>query len=426
MKISWKFKINPINIWPLKYVIFLFWCSLFASLGNYLYYPLSMFLLSSEDFGIFMSILSLTNIIGFSTSGFSVYINNITIKIKNDSQAIRQMYWYFLKQMFAFSVVIFWLFILLSPLLSEYLRIPANTILLFSLLGIIPMCLLLVTEWIWKWKELFWFLGLNYIVNAYAKLIIWWILMFCGFGIYAAVGWLVFGSSLCFAFCIFFLYKQHKILPHFTSENKKRAFWLRWEKHSFMYFCLSSLYIWTLLNIDILLARNIFLEAQSNLYAQMSIIWKVVLFMLLSIETVYYSKVLSSKLKKQSQLLLQWLSVMGIITLASLVMVEILWNTIVNLFSWPYFSLALLQWNIILYLSCIILSFLAKLLVNRGLTIVIGYMLLHILILIMSSYTIWTHSLFSYIVSITLSNMIAIVMSSCILLFSEKRNYEIL
>lgn len=62
-----------------------------------------------------------------------------------------------------------------------------------------------------------------------------------------------------------------------------------------MNYLLVSLFFALFMNIDIILAKNIFSAEQAWIYAGVSVLWKFLIFMFLSIETVYYWQIMEYK-----------------------------------------------------------------------------------------------------------------------------------
>ncbi len=406
-------------------IAILFMCSLFASLGNYLYYPLTASLLTKEDFWVFMSLLALSNIVGFSSSGFSIYINKLVSENIHAPQYIQTIYNYYFQRVFILSLGLFGIFCIFSIPISSYLKISSPLLVVFSSLWLIAMSLLLVTEWIGKWKQLFWFLWVNYIFNAYIKLLIWWILILLWFNIYWAVSWLILWSFLSFIFCVWILDKNY----HITLQKK---FLKVWEIHTpheqnknYIYFIIMSIYVWLIMNVDILLARNIFSESVSSLYALISIVGKIILFLLLAIETVYYSKILSETWKwmKKKLLFQAWLS-MGTIIGWALIVCVLFWRYFISLLQFDTSTIQVLLWNILFYGMCIAISFILKFIIQVKKELIFPICWINICVLVFVSYFFWKESLVDFSYSLALGNSLWLIICGSVFYMYKKDIYE--
>ena len=89
----------------------------------------------------------------------------------------------------------------------------------------------------------------------------------------------------------YFLVYRH--LQHIPGERNTNIFLqdLKNQKYELMGFILNSVFFALLMNSDILIVKNIFDAKIAGRYAALSVIAKFLLFLLLAVETVYYSQV---------------------------------------------------------------------------------------------------------------------------------------
>lgn len=66
-------------------------------------------------------------------------------------------------------------------------------------------------------------------------------------------------------------------------------------KKSLLNFFLVSFFFAIFMNIDVILTKNVFDEKIAWIYDWISILWKFLVYALLSVETVYYSQILENK-----------------------------------------------------------------------------------------------------------------------------------
>ncbi len=262
-----------------------------AGLLNYLYYPIMIRYLSIEDFAIFGSIMSLLNLSWIILTGLILFINTeISKNIWNNTELKRISKW----ALIIFSllwVALTGLFYLFSPLLANYLKI--TNLYYFYLVWCVLFfsCIWAVSTSIMRGKKLYGLIAFQQVLAPMLKLWIWALLAFLGYKIYAAIFWVLFsGILVSIAFTLYLAiqsgFLKYKVdFPLLLQDFYK-------QKKEILHYFFTSLFFALLMNIDILLAKNIFDATQAGIYAALSVLGKFLIFLLLSIETVYFSQIM--------------------------------------------------------------------------------------------------------------------------------------
>lgn len=261
---------------------------------NYLYHPVMLQFMTLEEFWIFGSLIGVLNLMGVIASGIILFLNkefseNIHNKAKVKFIFLTMMK-YFLIIWLTGSIV----FSLMSPMIARYLQI--ENILYVILVGFtITLSLLaaLIMAYI-RWEKRFEYIGLYSMLLPFLKLIIWVILVFLGFEIYGALWGVVLSGVLGIIISLFYIQKSFKgIIPEWNTKELLGDF--KKHKQNIIHFFLVSFFFALFMNIDVILAKSIFDETLAWAYAGISVLWKFLIFLMLSTETVYYGQIMEHK-----------------------------------------------------------------------------------------------------------------------------------
>ena len=361
----------------IKSVIFVSWATLISWLLSYLYHPVAIRFLSIEDFGIFESLLSLLNIflvmiiaLGlFYTKEVSKKIDDINYakSYRTNSLKIATKLWLWVS-----VLLIIW-----TPIFSYYLNVPFYYF--------FPLCLTIIFSFyavtnnaFFQWLEKFRFIA--WVISTWSvfRLSIWFLLLYTWFGIFWAIWWVIISQILMFYIWNIYLkyffksieekeVRQIEIITSFLSKRKQ-----------IIQYLFTSIIIALLMNIDILIVKNMFGWETAGYYAAVSVVAKFLVFLWLSIETVYYPQLVKWKTFPTKQILK--ISMYYILMLlGALGFFYIFWEMILRLFKWwleeyiwVIFPL-LIYCGLLWYISIIVKTLIAfeKYVVNYILSIVV-------------------------------------------------------
>lgn len=240
--------------------------------------------------------------------------------------------------------------------------------------------------------------------------------------VYWAIWGFIGSQIILFLLWTFIVNRYCNKLPQ-SSINEKEIFqsFLSQKKQIFQY-VYTSILIALLMNIDILIVKNIFDWEQAWYYAGVSVIAKFLIFLWFSIETVYYPQ-----LVKEKTLPIKWILKASIyyiaLTWGALLFFFVFGESILRIFKeglqeyiWLTYSL-LIYSAFVAYISIIVKTMIAfeKYIINYLLTIVVSILLILI-------YTIWdTLSSVAYI--FMLSGGLWLVLS-IVVMFVSNKNHE--
>jgi len=150
------------------------------------------------------------------------------------------------------------------------------------------------------------------------------------FWIYWAIwGFLV---SQALFICIWYRYMRKYIPYKKISYTNSKTFLFK-NIHNLKYFFIASIILTIFQNIDILIVKNMFDWETAGYYAAVSVVAKFLVFLWLSIETVYYPQLVKWKTFPTKQILK--ISVYYILMLlGALWFFYIFWEIILRLFKW--------------------------------------------------------------------------------------------
>jgi len=400
-------------------ILYIAGSTLIAGVINYLYYPIMLNFLSIEQFWEFGSMVWIFNILWVLTTAISFFLVKEISRDNKDSK-LKAIFKFWLRELTIFWVIIYLLFLFSSIFLSSFLKI--DNFFLFALTWLI---IIFSFSWIVFWSFLqskwrFKTISLINIVSPLSKLIFWVLFVYAGFSIYGAVGWFIIWNIIWFIIWFIITYKYIQIIDDKVSIWKKNIIddFKKQKKQIFHYF-LSSLILAILMNADILFAKHFFDDTTAWIYAWISIIAKFILFLWMSIETVYYPIIVTDK--KINKIKVFTISILYILMwICALVFLYFFGNYILEILKpwfWEYLNLLLL---IIIYSTLLaLLNFFVKIFIafNKYL---INYILsiLLIVFIILLYISIWND--FYSLINIFNYFMFILITISYILLWATK------
>lgn len=252
--------------------------------GSYLYHPVMNHYLTVSDFARFESLASMFIILGTITSGFSLYLTRWFSAQSEDNWLYRGAQRFF---------ALLWIGIYLCYLpfvwwIDSILSI-GSPLMVAMIGGIIPISFISLTQGSWlQWKSKFVFLWFYSMFVPFGKLFFGWLFVIIWFGLFGAIGWFLV-SSLC-ATVLLYIRIQRLIQSDrkYSLSEVFRYFWV-WKIKLFHFFLLAFL-LSLLQNLDLVLVNRFFSWEIAGKYALVSIMMKFVIFIALSVETVYYPR----------------------------------------------------------------------------------------------------------------------------------------
>ena len=259
----------------------------FSLLGiflSYMYQLVMGWLLTPEDYGIVISLLSLLVIF----SVFSTTIDTTITKFVSKESACNKLgrvhyLWKFsLKRTFLLGLVIFVVLALLTPVISRFLNIGNNWYPIILSFSLVLTFALQANFGTLRGLQRFWGLGISGNLLVFLKLAIAAVLVYMGFRVSGAL------LSLTLACVIVFFLSTYFLRDLFTAGNEKvKVSGVR----SYTRFTFLVLLAFTVLtNVDVILAKHYLSAVDAGNYSAISVIGKASFFVPGAITIVMFPK----------------------------------------------------------------------------------------------------------------------------------------
>jgi len=373
-------------------ILFISWSGIIWWLINYAYHPIMLHYLTIEEFWIFWSLLWIFNILWVLTIGLILFLNReISKNIENKSK-IKFIFYESLKLFGFIWIIVYLIYLLFSWIIANFLKIDDLKLLYIVWIAIVFWFFWISENAILRGLKKFEFISILTVIAPIFKLILWFILVFLGYKVYWAVIWFILGWIFAFTISINYIYRLFKNIKQ-VWNLKDLLLDFKKNKKDILNFFFVSFFFAIFMNIDLILAKNIFPETQAWIYAWLSILWKFLIFLLLSVETVYYGQIMEYKKSTVPNYLIKNPIVLMIIV--SFIAI------IFNYFVWDYILWLLkkeLSWNLYVYLLILVyysllafISFFSKVLIGWNKYLVNYIMWFLTILLITLIYTFWNN-----------------------------------
>jgi len=260
--------------------------------------------LGPEDYGVFGVLLSIVYIVVMPLMAIQTTLSKYVAElyVKNEKEKLSYLFLRSLKNIGILGIIISILFIIVSPLLSSFLRINVISPLIILGSSIMFAFLVPIIRGFLQGMQKFKLLGSTFIIESLSKIFIGIPLIFLGFGVNAAIG----GFALSFVLpLILFIYF---IKIGFFKEKKIKFNTSQIYKYSFpvllMLIALTGLYTW-----DVVLVKRFFNPVEAGQYAALSLFGKIIFFATLSIGMVMFPKILELNSQNKAHLSLLFKSI---------------------------------------------------------------------------------------------------------------------
>lgn len=308
-------------------VAIIMWASLLAWALNYAYYPLMLQYMSLEDFWVFGSIMGLLNIIWVLCTGIVLFLNKEISKNINNSWKIKNIFISSLKILALLGLLWSIIFALLSPVFANYFNI--NNIWYFVLVAstiVLSFCSVVIQSTLRGLKK-FTFLSFTQLLSPVMKLIIGVWLVAAWYNIYGAIFWVILSWLLSLIISLIFVSQLFRSVTKTWSTKELFAEFVTHKKDISQYF-LVSFFFALFMNIDVIFVQNIFDTSSAWIYVGIAVLWKFLIFLLLSVETVYYGQIMEHKRENIPRHII--INPLVIMTLV------IVWAIVFNIFLWNF------------------------------------------------------------------------------------------
>lgn len=240
-----------------------------ANFLNYLYHLMMVKLLTPPIYGELAALLSLIGLLGIVPASLSIVIIKFVSAAKNEDEIINIVSW-FNSKVFIFSLTTFLLITISSPLISSFLKIDNNlVIILVAMSFIFSLAALLyksVLQGILKFQQMV----LTLFTETGLKLLLGVTLVYLGFSILGAVFGLVIASLVGFLLSRWFI-RQYLKQSDKTPTVKPMLFYS-------IPVLIQSVAATSLYSSDIILVKHFFSAHDAGIYAIISTLGKIIFF----------------------------------------------------------------------------------------------------------------------------------------------------
>lgn len=288
-----------------KQIGIMFFASSLVNIFNYVYNIILGRMLGPSNYGVLVSLLSILLISGSFSGSFSLVLTKFTSQFKteeNESNIFLLLKYSYFAILF-FSLISFFIFLIFSNKIANFLNIKSNTPII--ILGIAISFLFLITplRGILRGLQKFTYLGLSLVIESLIKLILGILLVILGFGINGAISAL----PLSTLFSIFIVLFPLNFLMSYKGKDSSIDF-----KEIFKYFWpvfISMTCFFILINTDIILVKHFFNPIEAGIYSVAVQFGKIVFFFPISVTFVMFPKItqLSILKKDTSKVFLKYL-----------------------------------------------------------------------------------------------------------------------
>lgn len=378
-------------------VLLVSWSWVLAWLLNYIYHPIMIKFLTLEEFWEFWSLVWIFNIFWILIVWFVLFLNKISSQKLEDKSQLKFLFNNSNKIFFIIWFIIYLLFLAFTPIISKFLYIESYKIVLITWLSIIIWFIWIGVNSILRSIKRFDLIWIMQLVWPLIKLFFWVVLVYLWYWIFWAIWWFILSGFL--SFLIGYIYLKRYFYNVSESWNIKEFFsFFNNSKIEIFHFFIVSLIFAILMNIDVILVKNIFDADTAWIYAWISVLWKFLIYLLLSIETVYYWQIMEyNKENLPNHLIINPIVITIVTVILAIVFNLFFWEFILKILKPEFVEFKNIYiLNLLYYSTLVFISLFTKILIWWW-KFFINYLFLILTTLIIALvYLFWTWSLLSF------------------------------
>jgi O-antigen/teichoic acid export membrane protein len=254
--------------------LIMFSSTMVVNVINYIYNLLVGRLLGPSDYGVFVSLLSLTMIFSGISGTVQVVVTRYAAILKYENSQ-RTIFRYFIKAIQIFSTVgvfVFVLFFALTPYIKKFLNIDVSAPVYIAgiLLGVSFIAPIArgTLQGIQDYRAL----SVNMILDSFLRLVIGVSFILLGFKVSGAISSQAISTAITFLISIFFIIKLRS-----SDEGTYRIPRGSIYKYTFLTLYTMSCFL-LLTNLDVVLVKHFFEPHTAGIYASAATIGKIILY----------------------------------------------------------------------------------------------------------------------------------------------------
>jgi O-antigen/teichoic acid export membrane protein len=274
--------------------------------------------MSLSDFGVFASLLSVTNILSIFIMGISFFLTREFSRMIGEQERVYGLYRSAVVSLFYLGLWLFLIYVLLSPSIGYVLHIESIRLILVTGTVIFISSLSVVYSALFRSMKSFRFLSFTQIFTPVLKIGLWFLLVYLGYSILGALLWLILTGAFIAIISLFYSKSLFSGITPSTTE-KFSTLIHRDKKWLLRYITATALFTF-FMNADILFAKHFYSPDAAGIYAGVAVLAKFLIFFLLSIETVYYWQIMEhTKKNLPKKLLYEPILIIIVSTIVSLI-----------------------------------------------------------------------------------------------------------
>ncbi|MEM4230743.1 MAG: oligosaccharide flippase family protein [Candidatus Pacearchaeota archaeon] len=275
---------------------------------NYFFHFVMARILSVENYGILMVLISVTYVFNVPSEAISTTFSMYTTKFANNKGRIKDLILRGIKKAVYFSFIIYLVFIPIALFLSYFLKIRFTLLVLTGFL-LFSFFINPVLRGVLQGNKRFKSLGLSLNLEATLKIILGVLLVYLINDVYGAISGIILSAAFGFLVSLYFI--KDIIIEKRKNAKVEGIYSYSWS--SFMLF----LIIMSMLSIDTILAKRFFPLDIVGKYAVASIIGKMIFFGTTGIAKAMFPISSEKKIKKDRIIVLKKALVLTVISIAT-------------------------------------------------------------------------------------------------------------
>ncbi|MEI7792473.1 MAG: oligosaccharide flippase family protein [Candidatus Berkelbacteria bacterium] len=281
----------------LSNTIIIFIGTLVGSIFSYLFNMLMGRMLGPAQYGELTALLSLSVIISVGGGAVSTVVMKYSSDMfhSNQKEAIRKLFFKFTRLFLIFSVLLFAIGIALARPIADFFGIDSQMPVIITLIGFIFGYLIVISRGVLLGMQNFKVLAFTNALEMFLKLCLGVVLVKIGFSTSGAIGSVVLATAIIY-FVILIPLKKVVTKKKDVSEkpftfDRKSIIKYTWPAF------ISALLLVISMNVDVIMVKHFFSAQDAGLYAAVSTVAKIILFLTAPIISVMFPMISEQKTK---------------------------------------------------------------------------------------------------------------------------------
>lgn len=259
---------------------------------NYMYHPMMIRYLSSADFAIFQSLMSMFNIFSVVSAGLGMYLTQQFSKYADDERVLTALKQYRKRFALKWGLILFVFLSSLSPLLTMYLHLPSFWLVILVAFSYLFTGYVIVFGGLLQGTHKFEYISGILIAGAVMRVSCWAFSMRLDLWVAGAIAAVSIGSLLTVS--LQYVSTRRIAEKKWVQNNTMLDQDFRQHLTPIIFFASVAIVSMLLSQIDIFVVQHRFFGSEAGIYVAVSVLAKFIFFLAWSVETVYYPQLSKS------------------------------------------------------------------------------------------------------------------------------------